>query len=330
MKNINTTAKCAVSAASSWAGVGSLLIGMTMLRNFGTYPFLLWAIGNALACVVFGLIAPRFDMLRRVFRSKPVKCILGLMSIFQIWVCMNGILQAFDDLPVPSYVPMIITYIVSAGFMVYLINDGVPKGIFTDNISSVVIAGAVLALVIVGYATGGQVIEIQSGTTQLNEGFDRMILLIPGAFLYPYFYGMLDFNDQQNSKVNMRKAFVLGGIIFGAYLVFVYLLSAVAFNGSMLAIRAIVITLLATTTLASFIYGIYNVFGKKIGGAVNLVTIAGWQLVIPIGVMGVWTMMAEIRVYIVIALVSISIILHVLVIKRDNDKGEATSCVEKN
>lgn len=59
------------------------------------------------------------------------------------------------------------------------------------------------------------------------------------------------------------------------------------------------VTLVAISTLSSFLYSVYLTFGRKLGLAVNLASVALWQLLIPLGVMGVWTLMSTIRIYIV-------------------------------
>ena len=57
-----------MSIAATWAGVGSLMVGMQMAQTFGIVPFLLWALGNTLACIVFGVFAPGIPKVREVFR----------------------------------------------------------------------------------------------------------------------------------------------------------------------------------------------------------------------------------------------------------------------
>lgn len=59
-----------MSIAATWAGVGSLLIGMQMAQQYGIIPFLLWALGNTLACILFG----QADAIRgagQAFRHSP-------------------------------------------------------------------------------------------------------------------------------------------------------------------------------------------------------------------------------------------------------------------
>ena len=46
-------------------------------------------------------------------------------------------------------------------------------------------------------------------------------------------------------------------------------------------------------------YSIYIAFGKKAGLAINAGMIAGWAFLVPLGVMGMWTLMASVRIYFV-------------------------------
>ena len=73
-----------MSIAASWAGVGSLMVGIQMAQNFGIAPFLLWAFGNTMACIVFGIFAPMIPKVREVFRSRIMHYIVGLMCVFQV------------------------------------------------------------------------------------------------------------------------------------------------------------------------------------------------------------------------------------------------------
>ena len=43
----------ALSIAATWAGIGSLMNGVTMTQTYGVIPSLIWVIGNILACVLF-------------------------------------------------------------------------------------------------------------------------------------------------------------------------------------------------------------------------------------------------------------------------------------
>ena len=94
---------------------------------------------------------------------------------------------------------------------------------------------------------------------------------------------------------------VLGGLVFGAYLVFIFLMSLATFSPALNILKAVLVTLIAASSLSSFLYSIYLTFGRKLGLTLNLVTVGAWHFLIPLGVMGAWTLMASIRIYIVAA-----------------------------
>lgn len=102
-----------MSIAATWAGVGSLMVGIQMAQDYGIIPFLLWALGNTLACIVFGIFAPMIPKLRDVFRSKPMHFIIGIMCIFQVWINMNGIQSIFKDTPLTGTFGMALAYAVA-------------------------------------------------------------------------------------------------------------------------------------------------------------------------------------------------------------------------
>ena len=98
----NPTLYYAMSIAATWAGVGSLMNGITMVQDYGIVPFIIWAAGNTLACVVFGIFAPKIPKLRDVFRSRPMHIIIGFMCVFQIFLSMNGIQAVFEETILPA------------------------------------------------------------------------------------------------------------------------------------------------------------------------------------------------------------------------------------
>lgn len=292
-----------MSIAATWAGVGSLMVGIQMAQEYGIIPFLLWALGNTLACIVFGIFAPIIPKLRDVFRSKPMRFIVGVMCIFQIWLNMNGIQSVFADTPLGGTFGMVLAYGAAAFFLFLLLRFGMIRNVLTDHASWIAVYGVALVLTI------GAIIYSQGNMNALSWGFDavgagveKCLLLIPGPFLYPYFFEILDYNDRNTDgtkKINIRRSFIMGGLLFGAYLIFTFLLAWTNFSPALNIIKAFLITLVAASTLSSFLYSIYITFGRKAGLVVNVASVALWQLLIPMGVMGVWTLMSTIRIYIV-------------------------------
>lgn len=295
-----------MSIAATWAGVGSLMVGVQMAQNFGVVPFLIWALGNILACIVFGIFAPMIPKLREVFRSKFMRFIVGIMCMFQVWVNLNGIQSVFVPTPLGGSFGMILAYAAAVLFIILLLKFGMIRNVLTDNVSWTAVYGVAFLL------TAAAIIYSRGSMNALpwgleagpfSAGIKKCLLLIPGAFLYPYFFEILDYNDTNQDgakKINTRRAFIIGGLLFGAYLTFTFLLAWTNFNPVLNTVKAFLITLIAVSTISSFLYSIYITFGRKLGIAVNIACVVLWQFLIPMGVLGVWTLMASIRIFIVI------------------------------
>lgn len=303
-----------MSIASTWAGVGALMVGRQMLQDYGIIPFLLWAVGNSLACILFGILAPRIPKLREVFSSKIMHYIVGIMCVFQVWVNLNGIQSIFNDTPLTGTFGMILAYIIAIGFIIMLMKYRMIRTVLSDHMAwvGVYITAFILIIAAIIY-NGGKMNELKLGMDSIGIGLEKCALLLPGAFLYPYFFEMLDYNEKNpdgTAKINIARTFVRGGLLFAGFLVFTFLLSWTNFPPTLSIILAILVTLLST--VSSFMYSIYITFGHNLGLLINISAIAFWQLAIPLGVMGMWTLMSSIRIYIVIGAILYSLVWHFL------------------
>lgn len=315
----------AMSIAATWANAGSLLNGISTAQNHGIIPYLLWAVGNTLACIVFGIFAPMIPKLRDVFRTKVMVLIMGIMCPFQCWISMNGIQTVFSTTPVGSTGGIVIALTFALFFIFLLLKYGMIRNVLTDHISWLLVYILVFALTILVLIAGhGDYVKLDSGANKIGVGIKNGLLLIPGGFLYPYYYKLLDYNDSNEdgtNSVNIRKAFIGGGIGFGVYQVFVFLMALANFGPIANVIKAVLVTLIAVSSLSSFLYSIYLIFGRKLGIVINILTVLLWQFLIPIGVMGAWTLMASIRIYIVLGAIASSFV-WALAEKRNRSKRQ--------
>ena len=193
----------ALSICATWAGIGSLMNGVTMTQTYGILPSLIWVFGNVIACILFGAVALKIPRVREVFGSRDMRWICGLMCVFQAWLSMNGTQAVFADTP-------------------------------------------------------------------------------------------------------------LGGVFFGVYMAIIFLLAWAQFTPALNIIKAFLITIIGASTLSSSMYSIYIAFGKKVGLAVNAGLIALWAVLIPLGVMGMWTLMASVRIYFVAGGILFAILWHLV------------------
>ena len=309
----NPTLFYACSIVASWAGVGSLMNFRTIALNYGAVPAIIWAVFNSLACITFGLFVDRIPDIRRIMQSKVMFYFIGLLTLFQTWTQMSGIYEIFGDTPIGTKGGMVIVYVTCVAFLIMLLKDGMIRNVLSDGFSWVVVYGLLAALVY----TGGAFTSIEPGVNAagIKAGVYNGLLLLPGPFACPYYYSLFEYNDKNadgTRRGNMKKSFVLAGVMFGIYMVLAALLTWVHFSPVLNVMKAILITVIAISSLSTYLYCEYLVFGKKAGFALDVFTVASWQILIPLGVMGIWQLMSTIRIYVVMAAILFSIVLHLV------------------
>lgn len=295
----------ALSICATWAGIGSLMNGVTMTQTYGVIPSLIWVLGNVLACIVFGFCAMKIPKVREVFGSRIMKWVCGVMCIFQAWLSMNGTQTVFADTPLGADYGMAIAYIMAVVFLVILLKYGMIRNVLTDGFGWIIVyllaLGVTVAAAIHSRGNFNQIPLIADGDA-MKQGIWKAILLLPGPFTYPYFFEILNYNEKNadgTHRINVRRAFTLGGIFFGIYMAIIFLLAWTQFTPALNVLKAFLITIIGASTLSSAMYSIYIAFGKAAGLAINGGMIAGWAFLMPLGVMGMWTLMASVRIYFV-------------------------------
>ena len=301
----NPTLYYALSICATWAGIGSLMNGVTMTQTYGVLPSLIWVLGNVLACILFGAVALRIPKVREVFCSKVMRWICGLMCVFQAWLSMNGTQTVFTDTVLGKDFGMIVAYAMAALFLIILLRYGMIRNVLTDGFGWIIVYLLALGVTIAAmlYSRGSyNAIPMIADADSMLTGIWKAILLLPGPFTYPYFFEILNYNDRNDDgtkRVNVRRAFILGGIFFGVYMAIIFLLAWAQFTPALNLVKAFLITIIGASTLSSSMYSIYIAFGKKLGLVINAGLIALWAVLIPLGVMGMWTLMASVRIYLV-------------------------------
>ena len=304
----------AFSICATWAGIGSLMNGVTMTQTYGAIPAAIWVSGNILACIVFGIIAVRLPKVQAVFRTKPMLWLMGIMCIFQSWLAMNGMQSVFSDTVLGEKTGTAIAYAIAVFFLLILYTRGMIRNVLTDGFGWCIVYLMAVGVTIAAIMnTHGEFNEIALGLDSANmkTGIWKAILLLPGPFTYPYFFEILTYNERNEDgtvRVNGKTAFILGGVLFGIYMLIVFPLAWTKFNPLLNVIKAVLITIIGTSTLSSAMFSIYIAFGRKPGLLVNTALIVGWHWLIPLGVMGMWTLMASVRIYIVGAAILAAII----------------------
>jgi hypothetical protein len=270
----------------------------------------MWAAGNTLACIVFGLLVSVLPKVRAVFRSKTMRYMFGALCIMSLWVNLSGVQTIFEPTPLTGTFGMILAFAVTSFFIILLIVRGMIRKVLTSHAAwaAVYALGAVvttLALI----SSRGHMVPLQLGLDNLAVGAQRFFLLLPGAFMYPFFYEIFDYNDKNGDgtkHINVRRVFVFGGLLFGAYLTFTFLLAWTTFTPLLNTLKAFFVSLVALSTVSGFVYSVYICFGRRLGIILNILALAIWQLVVPMGFLGIWTMMASARTFVVLAMLIVA------------------------
>lgn len=310
-----------MSIAATWAGAGSFIVGTQIAKELGIFPWLLWALGNTLCCIVFGLLANTFPKLRAVATSKVAQIIMGFMCIFQIWVNMNGVYESLMG-SIGATASMVIVYAVSIFFILLYLKRATFRNVATDRITWAVVYVLIGILVIYSMITNG----VHGIPTDIVAGDIKAkawlcFTLSFGGFFYPTFWELLDYNDKNEEgtkSVDMKKIFTRGGLLFGFYLLFVLAGAFTTYSPAVELLKGILISIVAVSSLSSFLYGAMINFGKKIGVIVDIAAVGTWQLLVPMGVMGVWTLMQNVRIWMVLAMFAIALVWHFVEKKRRN------------
>ena len=185
----------AISIAASWAGVGSLMNFRTITYDNGLLPAIIWGIGNSLACVLFGLIVLYVPEMRHYMKTKPVKLFLGFNAAGQIMLNMTGIRDIFADTPVTQIGGTVIAYGMAAVFIFILLRFGLVRNVLTDGFSWAMVYGLMVLVTILAYIQSRGILNTFSWGTDahnLGVGFYKSFLLLPGPFIFPYFFELLE------------------------------------------------------------------------------------------------------------------------------------------
>lgn len=306
----------AMSIVASWAGVGSLMNFRTLALSSGVAPAVIWAVFNTLACIIFGLMAEHLPYVRKIMQTRIMSWFIGFLTVFQTWTQMSGITEIFDGTALGRDYGMYLAYLIAVIFIVLLYEHGMIRNVLTDSGSWIIVYGLLL-LTVAGSLiyTGGAYVHAAAGTGNIGTGITKGLLLLPGPFTYPYYYTLFKYNEDNpdgTANTSIKRSFALAGLMFGVYMVFAAVLTFVEFSPALNVLKAFLITVIAASSLTTYIYSEYIVFGKKAGMVINLATVVGWYWLMPLGVMGIWTLMSKIRWVIILGVVLAAIVMKIV------------------
>lgn len=297
----------AMSMAASWAWGTSLIVGMQITQERGTIPFIIWAIANSLSLPLFGAIAFRIKRLDDIIKTKPVLLFTTAVQCFCLWIQMNAIYEILTKYHIAGDIAAKGIAIAIATFFLFgLYNNGLMRNVSTDQPIWLICYIGMVAIAIIGFASGSgfQSIPLLNSNEDIHWALYTCIVLFSGP--------LMDIQNWQLARKvyaeKRMKSYGLAGILFALYMVLVYVLAYLNFNRAMDIIMVLVIICVATSTINNAIVGVQEIAGKKVGFGIAALCIVSWQIVIPMGVMGLWLTMGTARIYVSIACIAAAMI----------------------
>lgn len=314
----NPTMRYAISLAASWAWGVSLVVGMQTVQEKGMIPFWIWAIANSLALPMFGFIAYRIPNFERVIHNKIVQLFMTGIMVFCLWIQMNAIRQIlgstglFGDTMCKA-IPIVLALLLTAG----LYTDGLVRNILLDNPLWIGCYILLIVIMVYGFVTGQpryEIVAVQA-PEEINWALNSTLILFAGPIMNIQ-------NWQMAEKLHKEKAMnahLLAGIIFGIYMLFVYILSFLKFDTFMNILLVPVILCITLTTADAAIVGMQRIGGRNIGTVLSLLAIIFWKNLQDIGVLELWTIMGNARLHVAVICIIVALLITVIEKKKTKE-----------
>lgn len=299
IKDKNSKFVYSMSLAASWAWGTSLVVGMELIQTKGYLPFLIWAIANSLAIPLFGFLTYKIPNLKKIIESKIVAIFMIIVSIFCLWIQLNAIYQYLGNLSIFSDIIIkAICILIMIALTLFLYKDGLIKSIFLDNPLWYVCYLILFILVIYGVLSDIELYNIKylNNKSEILWALNSCFILFSGPFMSLQNWQMAEKLKMENKM----SSHYIAGLLFSLYMILVAVLAHFKFDGVMNILLVLVVICVAFSTADAAIVGMQKLSGKKIGTLISIVSIIAWLFVIPLGVMGLWTTMGNMRKYVVL------------------------------
>ena len=283
--------KMGVSLAASWAWGVSVVVGMEIFQGKGLAAFVIWAAGNSLALLLFGVLALKVKgglTLHDVTGSKFMHGFAFAIQFFSVLANMTALKIAAIILGLP---PLIFTICVCAVVIVYTWRGGLRASIETDLLQFMIWMVLLLVAVLLGdWGSNGGAIS-PSSFADVRWATWGAVTLLAAPFV-----------DQQlwqrrfALRENSLKPFVVGAVCFAAYMV---LVGFAAYYNVDSVVIGLVILMVAMSTLDSAFIAVacYAKRSPARGRLLALVVFAAafLFLLLDVGLLELWTFYSSLR-----------------------------------
>lgn len=272
-----------ISAAASWAWGTSLVVGMQIAREKGLAAWAIWAAANSLTLALFGELARRGMVGRRVWDARPVKCAALLVQCFCLVIQMNimfGVLQGMD---MGAWTAYGAASGVGVVFTLWMYRHGLAASVKTDLWQGGAALAAILAIIGMGLCTGApRVVFPQSSASDVLWGMWSACILFAGP--------VGDVQHWQRAEAaGQSRAYLAGAALFALYMALILVMAHFEFSPAMNAVLLVAVLCVTTSTIDSIAVALHEAGGKRSGTAVALGICLFWGVFAGVGVLTLWS-----------------------------------------
>lgn len=274
-----------ISMTASWAWGVSFAVGTSIISEKGILPFLIWALANSSALLVFGIFILKYPKYLSFSDLWYVKVPMVVIQIFSIWI--NIKIMAY-------YTTVNISIILTAIVFLLVWIYGFKSSIKRNVIQFVVLICALLAIIFIGDPLKPNVPLMNNNLDYISWAIVGGMGLISGPFI----------DGQQHQRALLAKninPFLISSFCFGLYMVLVLIVSyySTGFGWLLLAITVIG---LATSTLEAATSALQKLINIKSGIIISVLALLSWEIIKSPTIADFWFWYATKRIFIVIPL----------------------------
>lgn len=277
-----------MSIAASYTWAAAIIVGLSMLKEQGIIPFVLWFLANTTAVILFGWVVIKWPGIYLATRYIPFRVINSIILLFILWFNMTGIVWVNS---ITGWLPDTGAKILAIGTAVVLwviiSKGGIKWSIITDQFQWFLLAGGCAIALLITLFSGGFILEPGLQLGILSTGRDWLMafwsvpLLLTALFLDGMFW-------QRARYIKTIKPYAIGYGLFTIYLFLVAGLGFFVIPPAAMAVVFVVVYFSSQSTMDSVLSGMHHQMTKKWGMVTGAIAIGVWLLVSGIGILDLW------------------------------------------
>lgn len=285
-----------MSLAASWAWGASFAVTLALFETLGIVPALIWVTMNIMALPIFGYVYGRLPSFKELKENcwfvKPAMIFLMIAST---WMNMQALYMIAIRIGINSWDATVGTLILSSSIVAMIAYGGLKWSILSDIWQYALM---VVGVVILNFIAVNNFPQLAMGWEHIPFALWIGFTLWAGPLLDAMHY------ERHAVSKNPKEAFNTGGPLFGLYIL---LVAALAFFGGAQslvfgAIMLFTVAMVSTSTLDSAASAFQYLVGKRWGMAAAALSVATWPLIVPMGVINLFTFYGTFRTVVVAAM----------------------------